>query len=71
MRKLLLVAGGVSLAASLAITVSGCGDTPCKGDGGIKYSWQIGNTKYFMCNDNTTQQIYIPSGGGGAPPDQG
>ena len=59
MRKLLLAAGGIILAASLTITVSGCGNVPCSGDGGVKDSWQIENTKYYICNDNTTQEVYL------------
>jgi hypothetical protein len=72
MRKLLLVAGGVILVAFSTITVSGCGNTPCGGDGGVKTSWQIQNTIYYICNDNTTQEVYIGGGGGGgAPQDDG
>ena len=68
MRKLLLVAGGVMLAASLMIAVTGCGNPPCQGDGGVKYSYQQQNTIYYVCNDHTIQPVYI-GGGGGAPPD--
>jgi hypothetical protein len=68
MRKLLQVAGAIILAASLTIMVSGCGDTPCHNDGGIKYHWQIGSTIYYTCNDNTTTQVTI-EGGGQAPDD--
>jgi hypothetical protein len=68
MRKLLLVAGGVTLVASLTITVSGCGNKPCSGDGGVKYSYQLQDTIYFICNDNTTQEAYIGGGGGGGAP---
>jgi hypothetical protein len=65
MRKLLQILGGIILAASLTILLSGC-DTPCSNDGGIKYHWQNGNTIYYICNDNTTTTVTI-SGGGGVP----
>jgi len=66
MWKLLQVAGGIILAVSLTIMVSGCGGTPCSNDGGIKGHWQNGNTIYYICNDNTTTSVTI-EGGGGVP----
>jgi hypothetical protein len=68
MRKLLLVAGGVILLASLTITVSGCGNPPCQGLGGVKGSYQLQNTMYYICNDGVIQQVYIGGGGGGGVP---
>jgi hypothetical protein len=62
MRKLLQVVGGIILAASLTIMLSGCG-RPCSNDGGIKAHWQIGNTIYYICNDNTTTSLTIEGGG--------
>jgi hypothetical protein len=69
MRKLLLVVGGIILAASLTIMVSGCGSNPCQNFGGIKDSWQSGNIIYYICNDGVEQQVDVGAGGGGPPPD--
>jgi hypothetical protein len=69
MRKLLLVAGGIILAASLTIMVSGCGSNPCQSFGGVKTSFQSGNIIYYICNDGVEQQVDVGVGGGGAPPD--